>query len=226
MPITYWWQLTYVKCFARHINSLLQQLISLRITFENSIIFFRQWHRTCDVTRCGCKSIISQPPPRQLCVPLVRLMNKNFKFRRLIFGPRTNLKKCHVGRHVSRRRRRRRKSPLNIAQRIKFTLHPAQREKFPYANNVQQGRRRTAEPRKPTKSIQMSLLTKRYAEYPPTDSHSRTPTPLRWTFSKLTRFLFDLWNELNIISSHNIGWAIYWYVFKNAIKWAYIDIFY
>ena len=24
----------------------------------------------------------------------------------------------------------------------------------------------------------------------------------------------------------NIGWAIYWYVFKNAIKWAYIDIFY
>ena len=23
-----------------------------------------------------------------------------------------------------------------------------------------------------------------------------------------------------------IGWAIYWYVFKNAIKWAYTDIFY
>ena len=23
-----------------------------------------------------------------------------------------------------------------------------------------------------------------------------------------------------------IGWVIYWYVFKNAIKWAYIDIFY
>ena len=47
-------------------------------------------------------------------------------------------------------------------------------------------------------------------------------THIDFTNKKITQHLVNIDNTLFAY----IEWAIYWYVFKNAIKWAYIDIFY